>query len=367
MERDEETGLEYHSARYYLPWLGRWLSADSIGIEGGINLYAYVNNSPTQLTDPDGNDSKLTQNFEQNGWTYKSQPGLVFFLYDAGQYAIQDIKTKQLYPVDNKNLSIIVSSGVPILNYLDEALYEVPENLLNNNPGEISSAGTRWNASGPRQFYKSPVAVHRAMRGYDKTGRLDYTENADIWEAGHGCAGCHIEFLTNGPPTNEQLDLNRYTRVAMLTKVASDFVSTAVGGYDPRNPTTIIRMGIPSPKMTNTSTTAPPSGGGGGKGGGSSSGGGNSGGGSTPPAGGKPPSGGSGGGKKGGGGDESSGSTPPTLALSREVKKPGALQRTAQVVKSSVDAAKRANAKANELFDDFGRWVYIKLKDLFKK
>ena len=24
MERDEETGLEYHSARYYLPWLGRW-------------------------------------------------------------------------------------------------------------------------------------------------------------------------------------------------------------------------------------------------------------------------------------------------------------------------------------------------------
>lgn len=34
MERDEETGLEYHSARYYLPWLGRWLSSDPIGIEG---------------------------------------------------------------------------------------------------------------------------------------------------------------------------------------------------------------------------------------------------------------------------------------------------------------------------------------------
>lgn len=34
MERDEETGLEYHSARYYLPWLGRWLSGDPIGIGG---------------------------------------------------------------------------------------------------------------------------------------------------------------------------------------------------------------------------------------------------------------------------------------------------------------------------------------------
>jgi RHS repeat-associated protein len=30
MERDEESGLEYHSARYYLPWLGRWLSCDPL-------------------------------------------------------------------------------------------------------------------------------------------------------------------------------------------------------------------------------------------------------------------------------------------------------------------------------------------------
>ena len=30
MERDEETGLEYHSARYYMPWLGRWCSSDPV-------------------------------------------------------------------------------------------------------------------------------------------------------------------------------------------------------------------------------------------------------------------------------------------------------------------------------------------------
>ena len=28
MERDEESGLGYHGARYYAPWLGRWLSCD---------------------------------------------------------------------------------------------------------------------------------------------------------------------------------------------------------------------------------------------------------------------------------------------------------------------------------------------------
>lgn len=30
MERDEESGLNYHSARYYAPWLGRWISADPL-------------------------------------------------------------------------------------------------------------------------------------------------------------------------------------------------------------------------------------------------------------------------------------------------------------------------------------------------
>jgi RHS repeat-associated protein len=30
MERDEETGFSYHSARYYAPWLGRWTSCDPL-------------------------------------------------------------------------------------------------------------------------------------------------------------------------------------------------------------------------------------------------------------------------------------------------------------------------------------------------
>ncbi len=29
-ERDEESGLYYHGARFYAPWLGRWTSADPI-------------------------------------------------------------------------------------------------------------------------------------------------------------------------------------------------------------------------------------------------------------------------------------------------------------------------------------------------
>ncbi|HEY2499456.1 MAG TPA: SpvB/TcaC N-terminal domain-containing protein [Candidatus Angelobacter sp.] len=55
-ERDEETGLYYCLARYYPPWLGRWTSIDSKGIETGTNLYRYANNSPISFNDPGGRD-----------------------------------------------------------------------------------------------------------------------------------------------------------------------------------------------------------------------------------------------------------------------------------------------------------------------
>jgi RHS repeat-associated protein len=50
-ERDEETGLYYHGARYYVPWLGKWIAADP---QFNVNLYEYSRNSPTNLIDPDG-------------------------------------------------------------------------------------------------------------------------------------------------------------------------------------------------------------------------------------------------------------------------------------------------------------------------
>lgn len=60
MERDMESGLNYHSARYYLPWLGRWLSADPIGIGDGMNLYEYVNGNPVNYSDPNGRERAST-------------------------------------------------------------------------------------------------------------------------------------------------------------------------------------------------------------------------------------------------------------------------------------------------------------------
>ena len=55
-ERDEESGLCYHGARYYAPWVGRWTSCDPIGISGGINLYLYSEATPVCRLDVNGTD-----------------------------------------------------------------------------------------------------------------------------------------------------------------------------------------------------------------------------------------------------------------------------------------------------------------------
>jgi RHS repeat-associated protein len=52
--RDTETGLYYYGFRYYEPGIGRWLSRDPLGEEGGYNLYAFIFNSPIFLFDPFG-------------------------------------------------------------------------------------------------------------------------------------------------------------------------------------------------------------------------------------------------------------------------------------------------------------------------
>ena len=53
-ERDEESGLGFYGARYYVPWLSRWISPDPAGLTEGLNRYPYANNSPLRFVDRTG-------------------------------------------------------------------------------------------------------------------------------------------------------------------------------------------------------------------------------------------------------------------------------------------------------------------------
>jgi RHS repeat-associated protein len=54
-EYDSETGLYFYRARYYDPKVGRFVTKDPIGFEGGdYNLYNYVGGNPVNNNDPYG-------------------------------------------------------------------------------------------------------------------------------------------------------------------------------------------------------------------------------------------------------------------------------------------------------------------------
>jgi RHS repeat-associated protein len=51
---DNETGLYFNYHRYYDPRTGRYLKVDPIGFKGGLNLYNYAGNNPSNMIDSFG-------------------------------------------------------------------------------------------------------------------------------------------------------------------------------------------------------------------------------------------------------------------------------------------------------------------------
>lgn len=72
-ERDGESGLYYYGARYYAPWLARWISCDPAGNVDGLNLYAFVRDNPYRYSDPAG-----TQSIEERIESIESPVGWFF-------------------------------------------------------------------------------------------------------------------------------------------------------------------------------------------------------------------------------------------------------------------------------------------------
>ncbi len=66
-EFDSESGFYFMRSRYYDPQVGRFISRDPIGLIGGENLYAYVDNNPLATTDPYGLDARVLTSAEMQG------------------------------------------------------------------------------------------------------------------------------------------------------------------------------------------------------------------------------------------------------------------------------------------------------------
>lgn len=63
-ERDEESGLIYYGARYYLNHIEKWLSCDPMGLSEGNNSYCFVKNNPINVIDYTGRQSTTLEKID---------------------------------------------------------------------------------------------------------------------------------------------------------------------------------------------------------------------------------------------------------------------------------------------------------------
>jgi RHS repeat-associated protein len=92
-ERDEQTGLTYHGARYCAPWIGRWVSCDPAGLVDGPNLYAYARDNPVMYADPSGRQGVPQTKFEEfKHWLHQASEKVeaVEKKIDAAEAAVKE-------------------------------------------------------------------------------------------------------------------------------------------------------------------------------------------------------------------------------------------------------------------------------------
>ena len=217
MEHDRASGLAYHGARYYAAWLGRWTACDPAGPVDGPNLYRYSRNNPLKYVDPGGTQAVSSDDNPNNPANYGSfedfQAGARGPWTDEGLRAEWDAAHPPacLAPVSDTaqpNQSSVYGPPAPDTVDTGAVTDEPAAEPIHPDNFELGSSGVRLRADVPRGEYRNHIAQMHADRGEYRL--------AEIAEAGHGCAYCHIvkEHDSFGE-ADAAIDLRHYNRVAV--------------------------------------------------------------------------------------------------------------------------------------------------------
>ncbi|HKL85102.1 MAG TPA: RHS repeat-associated core domain-containing protein [Treponemataceae bacterium] len=285
-EKDEESGLYYHGARYYACWLGRWTAADPIGLVDGVNLYVYVRGNPVRLSDPSGkagvmvldevevkgqgpkqsSSSSSSSSSSASSATNSKSSSTAPTKETSFDYGGYSFKTKELRDqfqtfVENKfNEEVIVANGfdIPLPSYSDEPGQDVLRNravgerLESSRDDAFAQKTQEWLEKSHQGLWKEarrlqglprdPEAYMWYMAGKQSramvaegTKQLMYGALMEATGAGLGALGLRLLNRTLNKPFNPfkgktPAEIDKMFRTKGLEPVGPDPLS-GLGGY----------------------------------------------------------------------------------------------------------------------------------------
>lgn len=150
-------------ARNYDPALGRFLTADPIGLNGGdTNLYMYVKNNPVNYYDPSG--LLLEQIFSDGGDAHKVEAVMANeFLASIKGQSLQNIVTQA-----NPNISESARAGPKLRHVIDPAnpsnIIDMRHFMVIGQYGEAVGLGVEI-----LQIFKDPQSAFQGQDFYSNT------------------------------------------------------------------------------------------------------------------------------------------------------------------------------------------------------
>ena len=220
---DEENGLIHLSARFYDPHFAHFVSPDTIVPDPlntqALNRYAYVYNSPASFTDPSGHEAiDIRRRYE----TAPTPVGPSIWVPPAGLGAKPPTSP-------GRPPGQVCSACHGASETYATPIAVPPPGPPPEPPGDPLSL-TRLRMSGydkPRAHYENGSAYFYAH--YKNNAGGTYIKWAELLEAGHACAACHLTIPLGHAPTDNEFDVELYRKVALWMAASRIFVEQAVG------------------------------------------------------------------------------------------------------------------------------------------
>jgi RHS repeat-associated protein len=208
-ERDEETGLYYHGARYYAPWLGRWVSCDPAGMVDNINLYIYAKSNPIVYVDSNGNQSKMMQAAaapfkELESWVSNTWTEFKEIVADTVHDIKRDLGFVPPPDLSPKPLTKPAPAKAEVLkNYERHPQTEEEAYKAMENPAKIRVFGSEikdWESRELQESRRTIKRLNAAIEGFDITGAMLIKGTTELvkLELGSKIIGASLRFAEEG-------------------------------------------------------------------------------------------------------------------------------------------------------------------------